>query len=81
MSQKKRTRHDENDSPQAEALPPYPQLDIERYLPQLDGFDMTEAQKNDHLRALWTIMTRFVDLAFDEPMAKDPPTPATKRTE
>lgn len=55
-----------------EPLPPYPQLDLERYRPMLDGYDLTEDQKDAHLKAVWHIMCAFVDRAFDQPNFLDP---------
>ncbi len=39
-------------------------LDVEKYIGQLDCYDMTEQEKNDLLYALWDIMCRFVELGF-----------------
>jgi hypothetical protein len=40
------------------------ELDVSEYLPELDGFDMTEAQKIEMLETLWAIMRSFVELGF-----------------
>lgn len=40
------------------------ELDAEKYLPELDGFDMTEAQKRELLETLWSIMRTFVEFGF-----------------
>ena len=39
-------------------------IDVEKYQAYLDGSDLTPAQKEDFLRALWSIITAFVDLGF-----------------
>ena len=39
-------------------------VDIEKYQAYLDGSDMTEAQKEDFLQALWSIIVSFVELGF-----------------
>lgn len=46
--------------------PPQPifHLDVEKYIGQLDCYDMSEQEKNDLLYALWDIMCRFVELGF-----------------
>lgn len=38
--------------------------DIEKYLPELDEFDMTREKKEEYIRELWKIMQHFVDQAF-----------------
>jgi hypothetical protein len=46
--------------------PPKPTLtvDVEKYQAFLDGADMTEAQKEEFLQALWSVIVSFVDLGF-----------------
>lgn len=39
-------------------------VDVEKYQAFLDGADMSEAQKEEFLQALWSIMVSFVDLGF-----------------
>lgn len=39
-------------------------LDVEKYQAYLDDADMTEAQKNEFLQALWSIIVSFVDMGF-----------------
>lgn len=39
-------------------------IDIDKYQAYLDGSDLTPAQKEDFLRALWSIVVAFVDLGF-----------------
>jgi hypothetical protein len=39
-------------------------VDVEKYQAYLDGADMSEAQKEEFLQALWSIMVSFVDLGF-----------------
>lgn len=39
-------------------------LDIERYRRYLDGMNLSEAQTAEMLRALWSILSAFVDLGF-----------------
>lgn len=46
------------------AAKPRIELDIEKYQSYLDGSDLTPAQKEDFLRALWSIVVAFVDLGF-----------------
>ncbi|WAP67688.1 hypothetical protein [Jiella pelagia] len=41
------------------------ELDADAYMSELDGFDMTEAQKRELLQTLWSIMRSFVDLGFE----------------
>lgn len=58
-------------------------LDVEKYIGQLDCYDMTEQEKNDLLYALWDIMCRFVELGFgldshDETRDKTVKTPSSK---
>ena len=38
--------------------------DIDKYLPMLDGLDLTHDQKIDLIHDLWRIMQGFVDRAF-----------------
>ncbi len=45
-------------------LEPEPPFDPQPYLAQLDGLDMTDAQKREFLTALWEILSAFVDLGF-----------------
>lgn len=40
------------------------EIDIEKYQAYLDGSDLTPAQKEDFLRALWSVIVSFVDLGF-----------------
>ncbi|NDW05115.1 hypothetical protein [Jiella pacifica] len=40
-------------------------LDVDAYMSELDDFDMTEAQKRELLKTLWSIMRGFVDLGFE----------------
>jgi len=43
--------------------------DFEKYRPLLGDFDLSEAQKDDLLKAMWSIMDSFVDRAFgDDPV-------------
>ncbi|MEO1537897.1 MAG: hypothetical protein AAFR73_09215 [Pseudomonadota bacterium] len=39
-------------------------VDVEKYQEFLDGSDMTDAQKEEFLQALWSIIVNFVDLGF-----------------
>lgn len=39
-------------------------VDVEKYQAYLDGSDMTEAQKEEFLQALWSIIVSFVELGF-----------------
>lgn len=39
-------------------------VDVERYQALLDDSDMTDAQKEEFLQALWLIVVSFVELGF-----------------
>lgn len=47
------------------STPPALELDTSKYLPDVEDFDMTEAQKIELLETLWEIMRAFVELGFD----------------
>lgn len=47
-----------------ETVPAALELDVAKYLPEMEGFDMTEAQKIEMLQVLWEIMRAFVELGF-----------------
>lgn len=47
----------------APALPAF-EMDPAEYMDDLEGFDMTEAQKIELLQTLWSIMGAFVELGF-----------------
>lgn len=40
-------------------------VDVERYQAYLDGTNMTDAQKEEFLQALWMVIISFVELGFD----------------
>ncbi len=40
-------------------------VDVERYQSYLDGMDMTRAQKEEFLQAMWLMMVSFVELGFE----------------
>ena len=40
------------------------EMETEKYLPELDGLDITEAQKRELLEILASIMRSFVELGF-----------------
>ena len=40
-------------------------VDVERYQAYLDGTNMTEAQKEEFLQAIWMVIISFVELGFD----------------
>lgn len=40
------------------------EIDVEKYQAYLDDSGLTRAQKDEFLRALWSIITAFVDLGF-----------------
>lgn len=40
-------------------------IDVARYQDYLDGSDLTPEQKEDFLRAVFSIVVRFVDLGFE----------------
>jgi hypothetical protein len=50
----------------APALSPF-EMDADKYMPEMDGFDMAEAQKLEFLQTLWSIMRSFVELGFTPP--------------
>lgn len=39
-------------------------IDVAKYQEYLDGADMTQEQKEDYLRAVWTVVMAFVELGF-----------------
>jgi len=39
-------------------------VDVERYQEYLDGTDMTDAQKEELLQALWSMVVTFVEMGF-----------------
>lgn len=40
-------------------------VDVERYQSYLDGMDMSPAQKEEFLEAVWLIVVGFVELGFE----------------
>ncbi len=38
--------------------------DLEKYRPYLSDFDMSEEQKTEFIKVMWTIMQSFADQAF-----------------
>lgn len=46
------------------SMPPALELDHEKYMAELSGFDLTENQKRELLETLWKIMSAFVDLGL-----------------
>ena len=40
-------------------------VDVERYQSYLDGTNMTPAQKEEFLQAMWLVMVSFVELGFE----------------
>lgn len=40
-------------------------IDVARYQEYLDGSDLTPEQKEDFLRAVWSVVVTFVELGFD----------------
>lgn len=47
-------------------------IDVARYRHFLEATDMTDAQKDQFLKALWTMIVCFVDLGFTvEPLSDD----------
>jgi hypothetical protein len=51
-------------TPQDASHSALPKFDPARYATHVDDLDLTPAQQEDVLRALWTIMTGFVDMGF-----------------
>lgn len=39
-------------------------VDLEKYRPYLDGFDMTQKHKDEYLETIWQIVGSFVDEAW-----------------
>lgn len=39
-------------------------LDLDKYRPLMDGCDLSEAQKDELIHTLWTILEAFADEAF-----------------
>ena len=48
----------------AAPVAPELELDIAKYLPEVEEFDLSEAQKIELLQTVWDIMRRFVELGF-----------------
>lgn len=44
---------------------PAPEMNPDDYLADMEGFDLSEAQKVELLSALWDIMRRFVEMGGD----------------
>ncbi len=43
--------------------------DLQKYLPYVEAFDLTEAQKAELIHSVWSLMEGFVDRAFgDDPV-------------
>lgn len=40
-------------------------IDVAKYQEYLDGSDLTPEQKEDFLRAVWSVVVTFVELGFD----------------
>lgn len=40
-------------------------LEVEKYLPKIKEYEITDAQKAELLHTLWNIMSAFVDLGWD----------------
>ena len=54
------TAHDRT----GQAVRPALQFDPAKYAAEIDQFDITEAQKQELLLTLWSIMRSFVELGF-----------------
>ncbi len=39
-------------------------IDVDKYQAYLDGADMTPEQKDEYLRAVWSVVMTFVELGF-----------------
>lgn len=50
--------------PDIPKTPPAIRLDMEAFLPYLEGSDLSEAQKREFVETLWSIVVSFVDLGF-----------------
>ncbi|GEM_PF-1387200 len=44
--------------------PIVPKLDIKKYQPHIEEFDLTDEEQRNLLETLWSIMTSFVDIGF-----------------
>lgn len=53
-----------NSKPHLAPARPTLAVDVERYQEYLDGADLTDAQKQEFLQALWSIIVSFVELGF-----------------
>ncbi|MBO6896748.1 MAG: hypothetical protein JJ868_05190 [Shimia sp.] len=40
------------------------EIDVDQYQRYLDNADLTEVQKEEFLRAMWTVIVAFVDLGY-----------------
>ena len=47
-------------------------LDVEKYQRMLDAPDVTPSQREEMIKALWSIITAFSDLGYDLSAAKTP---------
>jgi len=47
------------------SIPPALEMKPEDYLPDMEAFDMKEAEKIELLQALWDIMRRFIEVGVD----------------
>ncbi|WP_117316095.1 hypothetical protein [Chromatocurvus halotolerans] len=41
-------------------------LDVEKYRPYVDGFDLSQEQQDELLKAMWSMLETFVDRSFEE---------------
>ena len=41
-------------------------LDVEKYRPYVDGFDLSYEEKDKLLEAIWSLLETFVDRSFTE---------------
>ncbi len=49
---------------QTQAPTPAVRLDVERYLPMTDGFDLSDAQKIEFLQTLWSLLVTAADIGL-----------------
>lgn len=41
-------------------------LDVEKYMPYVEEFDLTDDQKRELIQTIWNMMEGFIDLAFEQ---------------
>lgn len=49
--------------------------DFEKYRPYMEGYDMTDEEKDEVTMALWKIVAHFIDQAYGEHATQSAKTP------